>query len=470
MAQVLKSLHDKWIPHETQVKVLNAIFHQGKKTIGVECGRKWGKTEVVQYTTWRGCNIVGNADTYYIAPTSTQAEELIWANGRIKGFGPKELIASANETKLRLRFKSGSFLKLDGSEQFEKYRGVEPDILTYDEYKDFHPKFHPAMEPNLGAKAEKGMGILLVVGTPPELDSHPLDPTRKHPFYELMDEIKEDPNGAYFNYTTYDNPHISKAWIERQKVKYIARGDLAGFQREHMAMRVKGGPGAIFPMFDRRKHVIPHNEIMARVEKDANNLERWVITDPGTETVFGVLFAMTNPYTKDVFILDEIYAKSQAETSTGKIIPKIAEMRQELAGRKEWVGIYDEAAAWFANEAASSYGESFLPTHKAWDKKGAGLNLIKDQFLESKLFISDRCVNLPWEMENYVKDKNGRIPKVNDHLIDNLRYLNAAAGFNFEEEDKPEPPEDSFERRAMTMREDREMDAAMEPDYLIDGW
>ena len=470
IAQVLKGLHDRWVPHETQVQVLNAIFHQGKKTIGVECGRKWGKTDIVQYTTWRGCSILGGADTYYIAPTSTQAEELIWANGRIKGFGPKELIASANETKLRLRFKSGSFLKLDGSEQYEKYRGVEPDLLMYDEYKDFHPKFHPAMEPNLGAKASKGMGILMVVGTPPEVDSHPQDPSRKHPFYELMDEIKEDPDGAYFNYTTYDNPHISHDWIEKQKLKYIARGDLAGFQREHMAMRVKGGPGAIFPMFDRRVHVHSHNKLMQIVERDVNNLQRWVICDPGTETVFGTLFSVTNPYTKDVYILDEIYAKSAAETSTGVIIPKIAAKRKELLGNRMWVGIYDEAAAWFANEAAYSYQESFLPTHKAWDKKGAGLNLIKDQFLEGKMHISDRCINLIWELENYVKDKNGRIPKVNDHEIDCLRYLNAAAGFNFEEEDTPDEPEDEHERRAFTAEQDRDTDRAMEPDFLMDGF
>ena len=32
-------------------------------------------------------------------------------------------------------------------------------------------------------------------------------------------------------------------------------------------------------------------------------------------------------------------------------------------------------------------------------------------------------------MDNYFKDKNGKIPKSNDHIIDNARYLLASLGY-----------------------------------------
>lgn len=449
MANVIKDLHADWIPHETQVKVLHAIFYEGKRKIGIECGRKWGKTETVCYVLWRLSLLIANANNYYFGPTSTQAKELIWANNRIKGFGPAKYLAGRpNETELRMRFTSGSFLKIAGSENYEAYRGVGPDVYVYDEYKDFHPLFHPAMEPNEGAKSKDGT-LHLVVGTPPETDSHPDDPQRRHPFYEMMDEIAVDPNGAYFNFTTYDNPHIDRKWIDGQRAKYIARGDEAGFMREYMAKRVKGGPGAIFPMWDKGKFVVPHKQMLARMAKDKRNLSTFTVCDPGTETVFGVLFMAVNPYSREVFICGEIYAKSQVETSTSKIIPQIADKEKSL-GWQDVTGIYDEAEAWFANEASNSYGRGFLPTHKAWDKKANGLSLIKDQMLYSKVTISDNCPNLIWEIENYVKDRNGNIPKKGDHLIDCWRYGNAAAGLSLEDDESPDPVdhEDTREERA----------------------
>jgi hypothetical protein len=417
MAQVIRDLHGQWLPHEAQAKILHEVFFNGKKTVGVECGRKFGKTDIVSYILWRASCLLHSTDNYYIAPLKDQANEILWAPRRLQDFGPSKYLQSENQSQKRLTFNTKSFVKLDGSDRYEKYRGVEPDVLVYDEYKDFHPEFHPAMSPNLGAKAKKGMGIWIVIGTPPETDSHPKDPKRRHPFYEAMDEIAADPKGAYFNFSSYDNPHISHDWIDDQKAKYIARGDQAGFEREFMARRVKGGPGAIFPMWNDTL-AWEHDQVMYHVRRDMKHLDRWVIADPGTATTFGVLFGMTNPYTKQVWILDEIYATKQDETSTRVIIPQLREKRRELAGELYWTQVYDEAASWFANEAGASYGEPFIPTHKALSRKTFGLNLIKDQMLESKLIISNRCKNLIWEIENYVKDKNGNIPKVNDHLID----------------------------------------------------
>jgi hypothetical protein len=143
-----------------------------------------------------------------------------------------------------------------------------------------------------------------------------------------------------------------------------------------------------------------------------------------------MLFAAVNPYKQKVYLLGEIYAQNQANTSTSKIIPEMRKIRRHLYPLKEeWSNHCDEAGAWFINEAAESYSEHFFKTQKHLTKKTNGLSLIKDQLLEDFVIISDRCTNLVWEMENYIKDKNGNIPKKNDHLIDCYRYLNRLGSF-----------------------------------------
>jgi hypothetical protein len=180
---------------------------------------------------------------------------------------------------------------------------------------------------------------------------------------------------------------------------------------------------------------------MARIAKDRHKLIWLVTADPGTATTFAVLFSAINPYTQEVFHVDCIYVEDQAETTTSKIIPKVQATRDDLypnwEDRIEWIQVYDEAATWFCVEALSSFDEPFTPTHKAQNKKEDGLSLIKDQCLKMKAVLSDRCEKLAWEIENYVKDKNGKIPKERDHLIDCWRYANAAAGLSLAEEPEP---------------------------------
>ncbi len=82
------------------------------------------------------------------------------------------------------------------------------------------------------------------------------------------------------------------------------------------------------------------------------------------------------------------------------------------------------------------------PTNKKLADKDNGLSLIKDQMLEGRVVVSNSCEKLIWEIERYVKDKNGNIPKKNDHLIDIWRYVNAAIGYRFDAET---PAKDRFE-------------------------
>ena len=69
---------------------------------------------------------------------------------------------------------------------------------------------------------------------------------------------------------------------------------------------------------------------------------------------FAVLVAMINPYTRMIYLLDELYEKRQAYMTVKNIGPFIVRTMDELyiprGEDDDWHLGYDEAATWFANE------------------------------------------------------------------------------------------------------------------------
>ena len=426
--QALGELNARWTPHDAQRPILHAVFGRKESVTFVECGRKFGKSELICYFLWR-LALSRPGTYYYFAHEQKQAGEILWKNQRIQKFGPRQFLSKINESEMRLTFTNGSTIKLDGSENWDSYRGVEPHGLVYDEFRDFRPEFHRAMGANLSVYNAP----LMICSTPPEqLELEHYDPL-------LIDLVEGE---SYFNYPTWANPHISKDWLRKEKKTLYGRGESDVWEREYGAKRVRGGANAIFPMWNRETMLVPHDQLMREVWDDRHKLIWQVGADPGTATCFGVLLRAINPYTKKVYTLGEIYEKNQLETSTSRIIPRIRDIKAELfpdwrPHRIEWQQVCDEAAAWFIAESQASFDETFESTSKASKPKDAGLSLMKDQMLAGLYVVSDRCVNHVKEIEGYVKDRDGKIPKVNDHTLDVARYLNAACVIDLQPEAEP---------------------------------
>jgi len=96
------------------------------------------------------------------------------------------------------------------------------------------------------------------------------------------------------------------------------------------------------------------------------------------------------------------------------------------------------------NEVFDQFGVPFSPTRKRDSNKEEGISLIKDMLIKNKVYISSRCTNLFAEMEGYVKDKQGKIPKKNDHLIDCFRYALWSAGYSIRDLQEPKEKEHHF--------------------------
>lgn len=464
LARIIGDLNADWEPHPTQRQVLNALFLHCFELVFCENGRKWGKTEVMSYFLWRRAMTIPGSGNYYFAPEQKQAKEIVWASKRMQLFGPQQYVDSINNTEMRITLANGAFIKCDGSDNYDAYRGIEPHSAVYDEFRDFRPEFHQAFEPNFSVYEAQ----LLVCTTPPEqMDLPPYDSMK------LGLELGKD----LFNFPSWCNPHIKKSWFIRKRAQLYARDEGDVWEREYGAKRVRGGSNAIFPMFDgpspEKPHttqVRPHADVMAEIHRDRKKLVWQVICDPGNATVFCVLFRAMNPFTKKVYRLDEIYETRQAETSTSRIMPRIREKREELypdaeTHGVEWDQLYDEAATWFATEALNSFDEHFTPTQKGTRDIDQGISLLKDQMLYGLTVISDRCINYCREFENYLKDPKTGKPRKDcaDHAIDCDRYGNDYAGIDLNPSAEPEPPDPDDLPRYRTPEDD------LADDALADG-
>lgn len=451
LAKVIADLNACWTPHGGQQPIIYAAFGAKEPVIFDESGRKKGKSEEIAYFLWRMALTTRPMGHYYFAPEQKQAKEIFWAANRIQTFGPQRYISDINNSEMRIRFKSGAFIKVDGSDNYNAYRGIsEVGSAVYDEYRDFRPEFHKAFGPNLAVHNAP----LLICSTPPEGPEG--DPAAEH--YDSM-KFGLVRGRNYFSFPSWINPYLSRDWLRQEREKLMARGEWDVWAREYEARRVIGGNNAIFPMFavptpERpfTRHVRPHAELMEEISRDRVRLEWQKGADPGNASVFAGLFRAINPYTRKVYVLDELYEKNQAETSTSRMIPRFREKVEDLfpdwrVHGIDWAEIYDEAATWFATEAMNSFGENWMPTQKALNDKDQGLSLIKDQMLHGLIVFSDRCVNTIREITGYRKDKNGKIPKGNDHCIDLLRYLNAAAHCDLTPLAEPVLPDPDTQRR-----------------------
>lgn len=442
---IIKRMHQRWVPHEGEVKVLRAVFNEPFDIVFVQCGRKFGKTETAIYLLYRWGLLHPHHNCYYFSPFLKQTREILWANNRLQGFLPWA-IDRKNDSEMRVRLKNGSFIKADGADNEEGSRGITPNIVVYDEFRDFKRRFHRAMGPNLLAKKAK----LVIFTTPPEVDGM---------CSEVAEMTKTSDRCAFFHMTSYENPYNDRQWLDNEKETLYARGEWDVWEREYMARDIRGGANSIFPMFDRKKIVKPHDEVIELIRKDRHKLSWFVTADPGTTTVFAVLVAALNPYTKMWYWLDVIYETDQAKTSVNEVWPRIDEIRKDLLPPMEgwdykWTHTYDEAAAWFQTEMQDRFNVYFQPTQKAYNKKDQGLSLIKDILLQGKVVASDRCEKLFWEIENYIKDDRGNIPKKNDHLIDCVRYTNGAAYYSLNEEQDPKDKDERVYRRGYSLEEE----------------
>ena len=427
--------------HDDQIAQLSSLYDESNEvnSMFISCGRKWGKTELVAYILWRHALLNPGSSCYYIGPEANHARKILWDNQRIQKFMGKDTAKyvmqpyGIKDQPMKIVLKNGSFIQIVGSDNYQVANGLTPHIAVYDEFKAFNHRWHTEFAPNRAAKGAP----LVIIGTKPRPGNKNMDQ-----YNELLEYAQENPKEWYVaERTTFDNPisnlPAQKLIIDQEIKQLRRRGDEDVVQLEYYSKVMPGGKKSIFPMLDKRLHVFKHADMYEEIKRDLKSMEWYLIADPGTVSCFGALLVALNPYSKIVYVLGEIYETSQRETSTRRIYPRMEALAYTLYPGSslddDWTKVADEAATWFRNEVIDQFSAFFSKTNKLYNKKEQGLSLIKDQLIHNLIKISDNCPNLVKEMEKYSLDDRGNIPKRDDHVIDCLRYFNAASKYNMHE-------------------------------------
>ncbi|HEY8272149.1 MAG TPA: hypothetical protein VIG33_14765 [Pseudobdellovibrionaceae bacterium] len=441
LAEAIQELNSRWKPHEAQIPIGRALFYQGAKDIFVCAGRNFGKTELAGYCSWRYAAEHPGSENYIFEPYSKQAREILWASQRIQNFGPEQWVEGLNTTEMRITFKNGSFIKLEGSDNSAAMAGIKPKgLIIYDEFKDHRFTSIDNFEPNRAAFDVPA----LFIGTPPMVHNH---------YVDYMDLAKSDSNWRFFHAPTSSNPFIKKSWLERKKAEKIKMGDLEGWLREYEALFVKGGKGSIFPQFFKMSR--PNFDEVR--PKDLNKWQILVSFDPASTSVFGVVFLLFNEWTKQTIVFDELYVDDQALMTAREIHRQVEEKLQSYLKKVKDIRFgYDEAAAWFRNEINEFSNWWLEPSSKSDFGVDGYINLVRQHMNKGLLTVCANCPKLIWELESYQKDENGRIPKENDHNINALQYGLSCLGLRLDEDKPPIETDPDMQKRFHRWEEELE--------------
>jgi len=165
----------------------------------------------------------------------------------------------------------------------------------------------------------------------------------------------------------------------------------------------------IFDTFDRNKHV---KKISPKISFE----EYFIGIDYGYSNPTGIIVVGKNG--DRLSVIDEFYKK---KCLMRDILEQSVRFSQEYPNAAI---IYDPSAAGLGGELENAG----LSPIKANNDVASGIDRIRNKLRirndSSDILISDRCTNLITEMENYQYIKGTEKPvKVNDHLIDPLRYV-----------------------------------------------
>lgn len=451
--RINQSLYGDWTPFPAQLKLGRALFNpDGSLTsnthIFVCNGRGWAKSTSAAWLAAKYALENPRVHILLLAPTLKLARRIYWDSieDGLDAFIDPFFVKEKSKSRLTLELHNGSKIEIDGADDPNAHRGLRPDLVIADEYKDFHPGWYDAMAPNLS----KNSGRILFLGTPPPGDL--LSDGSQHHFlstYERVKEMQDTGQGGFIMHApTWENPYHDKEFVEGERRYYLEKDWFYIFEREYGAKIISGAKNRIFPMLTREDHEVPYSELIATLHADPDRYDYGCFCDPGTKGAFAVRFMAIDRYTSTPYWVDEIYETNPYETTTAKIIPRIREKLNEIYPKEDsWYFVADSAAASFLVDAWQHHKIPFAPCLKEPGDKREWISIIADVFLFRKRIISDRCQNTWNEYLNYQGDVDGRIVKKNDHLIDADRYGLKFMAFTFNPLEKPKPfqPQDFSE-------------------------
>jgi hypothetical protein len=283
----------------------------------------------------------------YIAPTQTQARNIIWTalKARLHGIG------TPNEQMLQMKVPNEdgevTTIYVGGWENRENYRGLTDVIhITFDEtdtLKEFFLAWIEIFRPmflDTGGSAD-------FVGTP----------KKENPNLRRLEKIAEDDTDyEIFHFTSYDNPHLPQS--EKDKIKNEYKDNPEAYRQEIMAEYVENS-GALFK-FDALLDVFSNT-----ITKEGGKFLIVDIADDGTDqTIFSYWDG-----------LEEFKREEHARLNTEGIIARIREIA--AAERIPYSHIAVDAIGVGAGVASSSLLDGIVGFKSSFAPIKTDINIVK---------------------------------------------------------------------------------------------
>ena len=363
----------------------------------LNCGRRFGKT-VLAIEEMVGIAIAKkDRRVAYFAPTRDDAREITWSM-LIKKC--ENIIIYKNESLLQIKIMTQdggeSMIALYGWESVQergKGRGLANDFIICDEvstYRNFWVGWNEVLSPTLIDRR----GSAMFISTPKGFNH----------FYDLYNEEFKNKDYKSFHFTSYDNPHIPKDEIDREKE--IKPGDT--FAQEYLADFTKT-QGLVYKEFDRAKHLYEKLPDL--------NFQKLGGVDFGYRNPAAVLHAYWN--NEKLYIEDEWYKRERTDIEIA-----------EHTALCKFNSVYPDPENQGAIEELKRLRVNVKEVVKGKDSVKSGIQSIREMLIRGDLLINKRCVNLiaEFEMYSYDDDKVERNEqenpiKANDHALDALRYI-----------------------------------------------
>lgn len=274
---VVQALHkfdtpNPWIPHPSQLLIGQAVFVNNCKSVFVQCGRKFGKTEIVIYCLWRWALLNPGSSCFYICPEGKQAKEVIWeakdrrGGERLQTFVGPEFIQHIDNDEMRITLPNNSSIKVDGSNNFSAWRGLSPHFIVLDEFADFKPEFYDAMNPNRATYDAP----MIIIGTPPK--KLWVDAETPHQYIQIAEEYRDEmvsgKDAFWIKRPSWSNPDpVIQRFLAEEKKRLFKAGKEDVWFREYGAELVPEKAKKIFPGFTadynlEGSHVMQHGRMI----------------------------------------------------------------------------------------------------------------------------------------------------------------------------------------------------------------
>jgi len=381
-------------PSPKQLEIFESV--KNNKVTIVKAARRGGKS-LTAGTCASAIALTPGTRTTILAPTIRLTEIIFNTTADIITSKLNVEAKSLNYKDKVLKLEWGSEVRSASFKNMKQVLGVSNDLFIIDEaavadVDDFEWLFQEVMPTLI-----ENDGHILMVSTPRGYNY----------FYDLYKYAEEQPDWNTVSYTIYDVDHISKDEIEALKKHYYKLKMEKLWEQEFMANFV-AFTGQIYSFLP-----TPYDG------STPPKADYFIGIDPGAAHKFAVVVVGVSD--KGIFIQD-CYA---ATGSTSNHAEKI----QEFIDKYEPLEIYiDHAAKQTAVDLAYEYDISCRNANKAVEE---GINFIRG--LQGKIFVNEKMLKFDDFMTewNLYKEKDGRIVKKNDDLLDAFRYAIYSAYHDF---------------------------------------